>query len=236
MTRKTKNSNGAEPSHDPSAFSLDLRGDRDIVDPINVVRSLDKMIKEGERIFVRNTTDELEDGILGNVVITFLESPSGKAFPITIPDVKFPIDLSSQVPVESMRTSQDLRKLLEAGLIGLIPEKEALAEIADEEVADEIRDFLRDRRVRRKKAKSGEYSPDLNKEFDKFNVENENVNARVIAVSEEVKRGEVTAKTALRRLRAIASTFTEEDIGYMLSQIPDATIRQWVEGIAQKRK
>jgi len=203
------------------------RADKEIDNPLTILRELDKMLKSDNRLYVRNMTDELEGSILGNVHVTFMESGTNKPVPIVIPAVKFPICISDKVAPESLRRSQDLRRVLEAGMLSLIPESVAEAEMQDPEVADEMRDYMRANSTKRKNARAGAYKQDA--EVDTFSIENENVNARVIAVTAQLKTKEISSKSALRALKAIASTFTEEDLGYMLAMMSDASVRKWVE-------
>lgn len=233
MVSRTK---GQKPSEEPIRVNAAVgTSSSDLNNPITVIRDLDRMISRGERIYVRNMTDEIEDGVLGNMVVTFREEGSGKPFPVTIPDVKFPICISDGVTPDSLRKSQDLRQIIQKGALELLSEEAAELELGDPTIRAEAEDFLRSGRLRRSKAAKGEFGIDLNKDFDKMSIENENVNARVIAVTAQLDSQEITAKSAIRQLKNLGGTMTEEDLGYLISKVSNDAVRAFVEKAAKGR-
>jgi hypothetical protein len=189
----------------------------------NVVE-LDALLKDGKKVFVKNTSRPM-----GHIVLTFV-TPNGKSIPRPIPRTFIPICLTDTLSPDVIRQSSDLRLFLNKGVIQLIDPDEATKELQSEEAQEELKrlnlsDFssaaVATERVSKMENQQTYVSAVNNPNEPVEGVIVDPVNNRVKATLLMVEAKDLTEREAVSEFRIMKDELTNHDHTYIIAQTPE---------------
>lgn len=190
----------------------------------NVELTLDALLDDGKKVFVKNTSRPM-----GHIVLTFV-TPNGRSIPRPIPRTFIPICLTDTLSPDVVRQSSDLRLFLNKGVIKLIDPDEATKELQSEESQEELRrlnlsDFSASATATERVSKMTDqqtYVPAVNNPNAPVEgVTLDPVNNRVKATLLQVEAKDMTEREAVAEFRIMKGELTNHDMTYIISQAPD---------------
>jgi hypothetical protein len=185
------------------------------------VVELDKLLEEGKKVFVKNTSRPM-----GHIVLTFV-TPNGRSVPRNIPRTFIPICLTDTLSPDVIKQSSDLRLFLTKGVIKLIDPDEATKELQSEEAQDELRrlnlsDFsasaVATERVSKMENQQTYVSAVNNPNEPVEGVVVDPVNNRVKATLLQVEAKDLTEREAVAEFRIMRDEMTNHDLTYIIAQ------------------
>jgi hypothetical protein len=200
---------------------------------------LDELLDNKQPIYVRNVY-KTKDGKRGIIVVTL--SDNGRTHREAIPNIKHPICLSNKATPNMIRNSSQLRQLLDANALELVPKDQAEQELGRPGVREAIAEAYerigyknRDVRALKKTAEDDEVAdarlqgkavaaaPEIPEHFLASDSEIEmaeaitdtNVSARVESICESLASKEIKSRQAKNELEGIE--LTEADLAYIIA-------------------
>jgi hypothetical protein len=200
---------------------------------------LDELLDNKQPIYVRNVY-KTKDGKRGIIVVTL--SDNGRTHREAIPNIKHPICLSNKATPNMIRNSSQLRQLLDANALELVPKEQAEQELGRPGVREAIAEAYerigyknRDVRALKKTAEDDEVAdarlqgkavasvPEIPEHFLASDSEIEmaeplsdtNVSARVESICESLASKEIKSRQAKNELEGVE--LTEADLAYIIA-------------------
>lgn len=202
---------------------------------------LDDLLDNKQPIYVRNVY-KTKDGKRGIIVVTL--SDNGRTHREAIPNIKHPICLSNKATPNMIRNSSQLRQLLDAQALELVPKDVAESELSRPGVREAIAEAYerigyknRDVRALKKSAEDDEVAdarlqgkavmaaPEIPAHFLASDSDGEigmaeaisdtNVSARVESICESLASKEIKSRQAKNELEGLE--LTEADLAYIIA-------------------
>lgn len=197
--------------------------------------TLEWLLREKLPIYVRNTTRPR-----GQLGVNFPNLHGSGMKTEKIPRTHLPVELTGKLSPETIGASNDLRAMLQKGVLDLVRPDLAWKELQDPENAAETdrlqlsafsaKNAFLSRRVQDMQQTVDE-RVDPNSPIQPLGIETSEVTARILRFVEQLKTGDLSIKAAISELKTMEGELTDRDCSYIVANGPGGQIKSYVQKI-----
>jgi len=204
---------------------------------MSTIINLDELIRQGKNIYVKNNAN-----IAGKFLINFSDPHSNRVETVIIPRTYLPINLNQFVTPDMIRGSYDLRSWVSKGLLTLISEEDAEAELNDPENKEELKrlfvsEFSKDASAYSNKLheaiKVEPIKPETAITFGDSTEEGVTITPRILSFVEKLFTEELSVHNGLQELKIMEKQkeLTVDDCNYMINELGEGQVKNAVQKI-----
>jgi hypothetical protein len=198
------------------------------------VMSFDSLLDSNQRIYVKNNS--IKAGIM---VVLEVKDKNGRGRPLKIPPTSVPVCLTDLFSRDVLRESQDIRVAINKGNLMLVPQDQAIAELAKDSTKEELKalnlSVYADSASNATSDAVAKLAKKNKKVMDKTDVlqksnQDDGINIRVKTTIGSYKAKEKNAKETMAQFLRLKSVLSKQDLHYIMQECADdVNIRKFAE-------